>query len=602
MRLLAILFFFTANCFAQSSNVVYPISQLKGGWGISMSQVNISSSGTLNNLSVTSGLLTFTGTSTKTLTGMASIGKSLMVVLSNTGSSVLIVKHENASSSAANRFSLSNGVDFTIPTNSAAFFYYDTNFQRWKLSTEKYSFDPASFSIDSTNTVYLSSSVTDNFLWAKTGNEIYNKNSGNIWIGTRTCTGFNEGQCSSYPGQCSLVLGNDCHDFDGQESSCNDHPGQCSYDGGSNECNGNYFSSCIGDYRSDDSTQSRVQIFPTNQCTGSAAACSNANCGTQLGCGPQIGNSCSAQGNAEDCSNAGCSPNDNQCSQWDNNNTQCNNHVGDGCVNNSCGGATNSTDCTNLNGACSPNMAGDCHEFNGDSVECAAHPDACNYIDTATCHTWDGDSGTCSGNNCNYHDEASCNTHNQTSSVICGNAGCGPYISEATCNAFNGDGEACAANLCRAYVTQDDCTPFAGDETSCLAAGCDYSDPICTGEICHGEICHGEVCTGEVCYGPYFLGCDGLWCSGSFFTCDGDNSSCPGSPNACSGLSLGQCPGQTGCSINLTPSMNSHGDNIFDEIKITGANSTGKALCTKSNGYIGQCTTAVGSSGSCTCT
>ena len=69
----------------------------------------------------------------RTLTGLALTqdGDALWIV--NIGSNDLILAHENASSSAANRIISSTGADLTLNANEAAFLWYDTTTARWRI-------------------------------------------------------------------------------------------------------------------------------------------------------------------------------------------------------------------------------------------------------------------------------------------------------------------------------------------------------------------------------------------------------------------------------------------------------------------------------------
>lgn len=67
------------------------------------------------------------------LTGFAGgFESSRVIALVNVGVYSITIKHESASSLAANRFSLVNSTDYTLNPNSVALFFYDVTSQRWR--------------------------------------------------------------------------------------------------------------------------------------------------------------------------------------------------------------------------------------------------------------------------------------------------------------------------------------------------------------------------------------------------------------------------------------------------------------------------------------
>lgn len=68
-----------------------------------------------------------------TLTGLSAQGDGDVRIIQSLGAGPLTLANENAGSAAANRFTLPNGVDMTIPTGASAILNYSTTTSRWVL-------------------------------------------------------------------------------------------------------------------------------------------------------------------------------------------------------------------------------------------------------------------------------------------------------------------------------------------------------------------------------------------------------------------------------------------------------------------------------------
>lgn len=66
------------------------------------------------------------------ITGIVSKVDGFHLRLINTGSNNIVIKHDSASSTAANRFYTQSAGDLTLAANQAALFIYDTTSARWR--------------------------------------------------------------------------------------------------------------------------------------------------------------------------------------------------------------------------------------------------------------------------------------------------------------------------------------------------------------------------------------------------------------------------------------------------------------------------------------
>lgn len=87
-----------------------------------------------NDLAITSAITLLTTTGAWDLTGVVPVtaASGQVIVLSNTSANTVTIKHESASSTAANRFKNSTGADLSLTTNKTQMFFYDTTASRWR--------------------------------------------------------------------------------------------------------------------------------------------------------------------------------------------------------------------------------------------------------------------------------------------------------------------------------------------------------------------------------------------------------------------------------------------------------------------------------------
>lgn len=80
------------------------------------------------------GVLHVTSSSAVDLTGIQAPSPATLtiVILINSGSFTITLKHDNAGSTAANRFYLPQSLDMALPTNGSALLLYDTAYSRWR--------------------------------------------------------------------------------------------------------------------------------------------------------------------------------------------------------------------------------------------------------------------------------------------------------------------------------------------------------------------------------------------------------------------------------------------------------------------------------------
>ncbi len=95
--------------------------------------------GTVNNWNptnlATARIIRITGSAT-TFTGLiapATSGGGNEITFFNTTGGAMTLSHENASSTAANRFSMPGSVNFTLPANDSVTLWYDSSSQRWRV-------------------------------------------------------------------------------------------------------------------------------------------------------------------------------------------------------------------------------------------------------------------------------------------------------------------------------------------------------------------------------------------------------------------------------------------------------------------------------------
>lgn len=88
------------------------------------------------------------------ITGLAGGANGRAVVLVNIGSNPITLAHENASSTAANRFACPDSVDFYLQPGAVAWVVYDTTSTRWRLVAMR------AWGVATTSSAYTSASNT----------------------------------------------------------------------------------------------------------------------------------------------------------------------------------------------------------------------------------------------------------------------------------------------------------------------------------------------------------------------------------------------------------------------------------------------------------
>jgi hypothetical protein len=105
-----------------------------GGFGLGNTQTDLTTFGNIAALTPTTTLINFTSNSgTKTIQGMVNPGGNTRIVLRNTGGTALVVKNQDASATAANRFELEASKDLTLVSGAETEFMYNTTSSRWNV-------------------------------------------------------------------------------------------------------------------------------------------------------------------------------------------------------------------------------------------------------------------------------------------------------------------------------------------------------------------------------------------------------------------------------------------------------------------------------------
>ena len=507
-----------AIAFAQPvpPSVGYPLALTRGGTEISNVMTSVATSGAINALAIDTGNLVFTTSSGVTLHGIVAPSpvRNISIWIYNTSSSSFALVNNSASASAANRLRTPLSITYYLPIGSGVSLFYSTATNTWSVSDDTSSYtSPLTRSIagavsmpEATSGVsgYLSSTFYNTIVaglkWASRIDDLYNLNTGNVWIALYPCSELvTYSTCGTYT-ECTIVNAGDCTLLM-DESSCNAAGGasQCSWDGMA--CSGSgYFTSCTGSYHRDDTSFAKVQIRPTSSCVGTATACSTwsnssgeAACNAQDGCGPFVADTCSAQGDQSACEEALCSWGGANCS-------------GDNSIPNTCSSYTDSTSC---DGAppCYSNMTGDCTSASN--------------TDEATCLALNANGGDCS-----YSDPdctgtgyfVGCDGDNGTPST-CGEQGDQSSCEGAACT-WNPD--FCSGDNSSCPGTATACNTFDNSGTCAAQAGCSYTltpalraqgDIITTTELSVGGVTGSQkvVCVKSdgnfgVCSGSYSSG------------------------------------------------------------------------------------------------
>lgn len=104
-----------------------------GGAGLSNARTDISTTGTINNLAVTTSWLYFTGAN-PTVTGLVAQADGTEVTLTTGLSTTLTLSNQNTNSTAANRIITQQSSSMVLPAGSTYKLRYDGNAQRWRIT------------------------------------------------------------------------------------------------------------------------------------------------------------------------------------------------------------------------------------------------------------------------------------------------------------------------------------------------------------------------------------------------------------------------------------------------------------------------------------
>lgn len=99
--------------------------------------ISVTTSGTINNLNLTSGIFNYRFTAATLITGFANGEIGLTIDIDNDSGSSLALEHESASSIAANRLKLIGATDLVIPINGKVTLKYCTG-SRWELVSKNF--------------------------------------------------------------------------------------------------------------------------------------------------------------------------------------------------------------------------------------------------------------------------------------------------------------------------------------------------------------------------------------------------------------------------------------------------------------------------------
>lgn len=105
-----------------------------GGFGLSLVQTNVATTGTIAALAPTTAFLNFTGSAVTTIQGMVSNATNQRIVIRNNGNpNGVVIKNQDAGATAANRFSLEASKDLTIVNGAETEFLFNTTTSRWNI-------------------------------------------------------------------------------------------------------------------------------------------------------------------------------------------------------------------------------------------------------------------------------------------------------------------------------------------------------------------------------------------------------------------------------------------------------------------------------------
>ncbi len=119
---------------AKQDALTLPLSITNGGAGESMAMSTITTTGTINSLAPTTGLVLLTGAS-PTINGITAPSTNLQLILVFNGSGTLQLTNQSASATAANRLILPGATDIALASGQAITLFYETTNSRWRVTS-----------------------------------------------------------------------------------------------------------------------------------------------------------------------------------------------------------------------------------------------------------------------------------------------------------------------------------------------------------------------------------------------------------------------------------------------------------------------------------
>jgi hypothetical protein len=120
-----------AHVSLDAADGVHHIFDFTSGTAIKLQNTSGNSSGTLNNQAIQTPVWILTGASALTVTGFVPVGTGHTVKVYNKKTADLTFTHEDAGSTATNRFNLPGAVSLVLNTGEFAEFWYDDVADRW---------------------------------------------------------------------------------------------------------------------------------------------------------------------------------------------------------------------------------------------------------------------------------------------------------------------------------------------------------------------------------------------------------------------------------------------------------------------------------------
>lgn len=116
------------------SSISTPISLANGGWGLSNARTQVTTNGTITALAVPTAFIEFSNSSGASVLGIVAQTDGTVIHLYNSGAS-LVIGHQNAGATAANRIIIPSSANMTVPVNSGVVLRYNGGQSRWVFVT-----------------------------------------------------------------------------------------------------------------------------------------------------------------------------------------------------------------------------------------------------------------------------------------------------------------------------------------------------------------------------------------------------------------------------------------------------------------------------------